>query len=216
MYHLHPKQLINVIFQTLQSHYSILKEVKHNFELFLGQEIHCPLGHCFSAENFPSSSPFRRAAFSDTRYTSVATFFYFNGSYRRRRGAAWICNRCFSWLDRCCCLLLRSSLRALARVKKLGPFRLTSALLNSGVNSLSSSQLLLLLLLEKLSKSPYRRLFSFKMRKLDRLRPKGWLAFLAQHFLILTNDHMTAKLQKLCKSNACTKGWFAMVIKHPF
>ena len=34
----------------------------------------------FSAENFPSSSPFRRAAFSDTRYTSVATFFYFNGS----------------------------------------------------------------------------------------------------------------------------------------
>ena len=88
VYHLHPKQLINVIFQTLQSHYSILKDVKHNFELLLGQKIHCPLGHCFSAENFPSSSPFRRAAFSDTRYTSVATFFYFNGSQRRRRGAA--------------------------------------------------------------------------------------------------------------------------------
>ena len=139
-----------------------------------------------------------------SRILDTSSYFFFEGPLEYAIDAS------LDWIA------AAGSLLQAARVKKLGPFRLTSALLNSGVNSLSSSQLLLLLLLEKLSKSPYRRLFSFKMRKLDRLRPKGWLAFLAQHFLILTNDHMTAKLQKLCKSNACTKGWFAMVIKHPF
>ena len=96
-----------------------------------------------------------------SRILDTSSYFFFEGPLEYAIDAS------LDWIA------AAGSLLQAARVKKLGPFRLTSALLNSGVNSLSSSQLLLLLLLEKLSKSPYRRLFSFKMRKLDRLRPKG-------------------------------------------
>ena len=125
-------------------------------------------------------------------------FFYFNG--RSWRGAAWICNRCFSWLDRCCCLLLRSSLRALARVKKLGPFRLTSALLNSGVNSLSERSLLLWLREEELLFSISKTVFIQNEKAGS--RPKGsGTSFLGaafshidQHSRALSHD---SKLQKV-------------------